>query len=116
MFRVLALTITALVGSTPGTSHTDGLGMERGHSVREPKVRAIPRQQASPRSEDAHEDKAVFDGGSTIGGQRARTLASLATPRRRPVRSVALGGSDEDVGGLLRLQRVRVDDEVVVRG
>jgi hypothetical protein len=36
LFRVLALTITALVGSTPGTSHADGMGMERGHSFREP--------------------------------------------------------------------------------
>jgi hypothetical protein len=36
LFRVLALIIAALVGSTPGVSQADGLGMERGHSFREP--------------------------------------------------------------------------------
>jgi hypothetical protein len=58
LFRGLALTVAALVVSSPGVSHADGKGIGRGHSFREPS-RSISTFPMSPRR-DRRFDRSPF--------------------------------------------------------
>jgi hypothetical protein len=64
LFRGLALTIAALLVSSPAVSHADGLGMGRGHSFREPSG-SISTFPMSPRG-DRHFDRNPFAGMAVV--------------------------------------------------
>jgi hypothetical protein len=92
--RVLALTIAALVVSSPGVSHAGGLGLGRGHSFPQPSG-SISTFPMSPRGDRRLDRNPLTRWQLSPGTPSAGRRLSPGTPMSRPPYAVVPEGPAE---------------------